>query len=792
MMMITPRFFSLLVTVLLVVVPNAWATNSGGPPSDGDLPFEVTEDRPRCRHYDPNKQALFGTTHNHTSRSFDAALRFVRPGPADSYRFMKKKGRAGVVVGTNAFGLPTRRYQIDRPLDWGMVTDHSEHFGEMGFCTGDNEHLPGYYSFECKIFRGFYFNPVTFPAPQALRTFSSAAFTTTTAPNLGPSSRNQRLPVCIGRDGETRPECLRSELRVWDEMRNAADEANDDSRRCEFSAFHAYEVTSTPSAVNYHRNVVFRNSKSIDRPITAIDMALVPNPDPLEVSPLYLTGGFPNARNLWLGLQEECVEGIPGCDALTIPHNSNLGGGLPVPTGNVPSIIPPLFADPEGLTPRQRARRAQLRARWEPLVEIFQAKGGSECRYDPRFAPRNPRRQWIAQTGLNRADRNSPGIPDEACAFEILDGRTVIEASGVASIDLPLFPPTFFDPRAYVRNILKDGLLFAEENLGANPFKLGMGSSSDNHNATGGWHPEDPYSNREKGQLSDPWNGHLGIEDAAMTRSDGTIQSNSGGHFVVWAEENSRDSVFNALKNKETYGTSGPRHIVRFFGGFDFPEELCHDDFVPYGYEKGVPMGGDLYGEDRPRRGSPTFLLDAHYDDYVGTPLQQIQIIKGWVEEDRLGNLRTREAVYTIAGDPDNGASVNDDCSLKPGRRGRNFKHLCRVWTDPDFDPDQRAFYYGRVLENPVCRVSTHICQEEYGINPLDEIEVCEEQRERFNPAIPNNPDSSSADFANSARCCARETGGDPFVQRTIQERSWTSPIWYTPGSRDEEFADLH
>ena len=130
----------------------------------------------------------------------------------------------------------------------------------------------------------------------------------------------------------------------------------------------------------------------------------------------------------------------------------------------------------------------------------------------------------------------------------------------------------------------KDGLQQAQEKWqGVNPFKMGVVASSDSHTGVMGWHPE-----------NQDWPGHLGIDDAWPMERASTIQNSSGGHSVVWAEENSRDSIFEALKRKETYGTSGTRPIVRFFGGWDFAKNLCSTNFVPTGYSRGVPMGGDL------------------------------------------------------------------------------------------------------------------------------------------------------------------------------------------------------
>jgi hypothetical protein len=299
----------------------------------------------------------------------------------------------------------------------------------------------------------------------------------------------------------------------------------------------------------------------------------------------------------------------------------------------------------------------------------------------------------------------------------------------------------------YVRNVLKDGLIFEQE-LGVNPFKLGIIAATDSHNGNPSYNVED-----------ERFGGHLGIEDAIPVQSPSTVQNGSGGVAVVWAEENSRDAIFEALKRKETYGTSGTRPIVRFFGGWNFHKNDCETNFVEKGYHKGVPMGGDLPPEpaQHPKKG-PTFITAAWMDDYIGTPLQQIQIVKGWVE-----NGQTKEKVFTVAG-KNTGAKVDQQCN----RVGDGFESLCSVWSDPTFDPTQLAFYYVRVLENPVCRYSTLICQKEFGVNPLDD--HCDDQLAKL--------DSNKQDEA--AMCCSNEQT-TPIVQPVIQERAWTSPIWYTP-----------
>jgi hypothetical protein len=225
---------------------------------------------------------------------------------------------------------------------------------------------------------------------------------------------------------------------------------------------------------------------------------------------------------------------------------------------------------------------------------------------------------------------------------------------------------------------------------------------------------------------------------------------NPGGLGVLWAEENSRDALFEAMRRREAYGTSGPRMVVRLFGGWDYPEDLCSaPDFAARGYAGGVPMGGDLPASSAST--APRLAVFALRDPGGGgapsTPLQRIQIVKGWLEDGA-----THERVYEVAGDALNGADV-DLSTCAP--RGPGFDQLCRVWTDPDFDAAAPAFYYARVLENPSCRWNTWACNAR-GVDCSDPGSV---------------PDALE-------RCC------DPAVPKTIQERAWTSPIWYAPASR--------
>ena len=389
-------------------------------------------------------------------------------------------------------------------------------------------------------------------------------------------------------------------------------------------------------------------------------------------------------------LKGDCLDAGNGCDVFAIPHNSNISGGGIFLTEN------------DDMTPFDSAD-AKWRSEIEPLVEIFQHKAESECH--PMFS-----------------------TDDELCGFEKTNAGTL--APGTT----PLF-------RNFVRNVLRDGIA-EEEALGANPFRLGIIASTDTHMGISGATREDGYV------------GHVGNFDAMPSQRliDFTTfhaGANPGGLAVVWAEENSRDSLFSAMQRREVYGTSGTRPVLRFFGG-DFKGDPCDDGtLVESGYQRGVPMGGEI-GAIRKKK-SPMFMVEATKDPgpagAPGSPLQRVQIIKGWV--DSTGT--THEKVIDVVGDANNGASV-DESTCTP--TGTGADHLCEVWEDPEFDASQRAFYYARVIENPTCRYTTYICNDA-GVD-------C---------AVPA---SIPAGFE---LCC------DPGLAKTIQERAWSSPIWYRPDS---------
>ncbi|MGH7292134.1 MAG: DUF3604 domain-containing protein, partial [Myxococcota bacterium] len=257
---------------------------------------------------------------------------------------------------------------------------------------------------------------------------------------------------------------------------------------------------------------------------------------------------------------------------------------------------------------------------------------------------------------------------------------------------------------------------------------------TDTHNAAPG-NTEDRY-----------WEGGEGSQDSSDARRIANhMDNNPGGLTVVWAEENSRDALFAALRRRETYATSGARPVLRFFAGTLDGVACGAPDFLERAYATGTPMGGEL-GEER-LGPSPRFavlaLKDPGTTDNPGTDLQRVQIIKGWIDADGA----THERVHDVAGDAGNGADV-DPATCAP--RGAGAAELCAVWEDPEFDPTQRAFYYARVLENPTCRWSTILCHDQ-GI------------------------DCSGTVAPEYAECC------NPAVPKTIQERAWSAPIWYRP-----------
>jgi hypothetical protein len=483
--------------------------------------------------------------------------------------------------------------------------------------------------------------------------------------------------VC-GEGGVNGSRCTQGMATAWDEIQDSA--ARFDAP-CRFSTFVAYEYSANPELSKTHRNVIFKNAEVPALPVSSRTT--------------------PEALGLWRSLAKECIDPGTGCDAITIPHNPNLSNG------RIFSVEPFLDDDPSTENEADLARRehAQLRHDLEPLVEMFQIKGDSECRGD--------------LAGIL-------GDTDEFCGFEKY--RTPLtsppEDCGDGVGGGALMGRGCFTRRDFARYAVARGM-FEQERLGVNPFKVGFIGSTDIHEGL----PGD----------TDDWIRD-GVQRPQRLNSFG--RDNPGGLAGVWAEENTRDSVFDAMKRRETFATSGPRIRLRLFGGWDLPKDLCtRPDMAKRAYASGVPMGGDLPAITRAgKNGSPTFyasaLADPGVEHHPGGLLQRLQIIK--VTSDAQGNAIQR--VVDIAGG-DNDARV-EATTCEPV--GAGAASLCSGWTDPNFDPNTPAAYYARVIENPSCRAAARACGR---LEANDRPEACD----------------------------------DPKLTRIAQERAWSSPIWFTP-----------
>ena len=629
-------------------------------------PYAVTERRAACDHYDEQRQAFFGDTHVHTAFSLDAGVQNTRNRPDDAYRFAK-----GERIGLQPYdeqGRPLRSARLERPLDFTVVTDHGEALGMVGVCTMPG--YEGYDSFMCRTFRdnpqlGF-FLLIRFPI---ISRHLASRYRMLSFLNRF-TDREAGLPGFCGAGGV---DCYKAGISRWMNIQEAAERAYDRSSACSFTSFIGYEWTGNTDT-NLHRNVVFRNERVLELPVSYVETA--------------------TPQELWRELQDQCLSRGDGCDVLAIPHNSNLSAGT-------------MFPGPE-LQPLSAAAAA-FRSEMEPLLEVMQHKGDSECWFGPGSSA------------------------DELCAFEKLP-YSLFSGKFMRRLAQPVR-----SEYGFARGILADGLRHAERS-GVNPYRMGFIGSTDTHLGAPG--------------AADEWShqGHGGAGLAAASEVPAglpdDIENSPGGLAVLWAQENTRDSLFAAMKRRETYGTSGPRIKVRFFGGWDYSDDLCRRaDFVRRGYAGGVPMGGELMASAR--GGAPRFAVRALRDpgtaSHPGMLLQRVQIVKGWV--DTAG--AARERVFEVAGAPDNGALANPaTCEVS----GPGFDQLCAVWSDPDFRAGQAAYYYVRAVENPSCRWSQYICNAR-GVD-------CQ------------RPETIGEGLEP---CCAAQH------RPVIQERAWTSPIWYRP-----------
>lgn len=449
-----------------------------------------------------------------------------------------------------------------------------------------------------------------------------------------------------------------------------------------FTAFIGFEWTSMPGGRNLHRNVIFRDNG--DKASQVVPMSSYDSLDP---------------EDLWEYLA--AYEKKTGGQVMAIAHNGNISNGT--------------MFDDITLTTKKPIDRdyAERRMMWEPIYEVTQIKGDGEAH--PALSPN-----------------------DEFADFYTWD---------TATLGADTTTPEMW-PREYAREALKRGLVY-EEKLGVNPFKFGMIGSTDSHTSIPATEEDSFFGKVSVAEPSADPHYRFNEEILGRTNPDESKkiyhwEAASSGLAAVWSRENTRDSLWDSMKRKEVYATTGTRMKVRVFAGWDYQkEDMNRSDFAEYGYDHGVPMGGDL--SSAPKDKAPTLMIRA-VRDADGANLDRVQIVKGWVDKDG----ETQEKVYDVA--------VSDE--RKPLKNGKyppvgntvNLKEVTYTnaigdpfleafWKDPDFDPKQRAFYYVRAIEIPT-------------------------------------PSWVAYDLKVFGGKMPKGATNDTLV---LQERAYTSPIWYTP-----------
>lgn len=443
-----------------------------------------------------------------------------------------------------------------------------------------------------------------------------------------------------------------------------------------FTAFHGFEWSSLIQGNNLHRVVIFADGED----------------KVSQTQPLDSNSSGQDPEQLWAWMQR--YEDSSGGQVLAIPHNSNLSNGIMFQTRR---------NNGEPIT----AAYANNRMRWEPLTEITQIKGDSETH---------------AQLSPN----------DEFADFETWDKGNL---GGVQATTADMFDGS------YVRAALKNGLLI-DQAVGANPFRFGVIGSTDSHTGIPSAEENNFYGkNAFKEPSPDRWKLPKKKPKQKTRTKQGGWEFSASGMAAVWAKENTRQSIFDAMKRKETYGTSGPRMSLRMFAGWEFSAaDAKQRDIAEVGYQKGVPMGGDISAG--PKNTAPGFLIAGRMDP-IGATLDRLQVVKGWVDSSG----KAQEKVYDIAwvGDrrlnkagklPAIESTVDVEQATWSNEQGA--AELISFWQDPDFVAEQRAFYYARLLEVPTPRWTAYD-QKRFAIKMDEEV---------------------------------------PMV---IQERAYGSPIWYLP-----------
>jgi hypothetical protein len=632
-----------LVSMALLAAAPVAAQDFGGEPDPGA--FEGPSYSPYARNV-PDR-VFWGDTHLHTTLSFDAGSFGNRLGPEEAYRF----ARGEEVTATGGF-----RVRLSRPLDFLVVSDHSDN---MGLFTRIFESHPDIMS-----------DADGRRIHDAIKAGGQEAVAATVE-LIDAFSRGVSISPAL----EVEPGS-KAFTATWERIVEAAEAYNDPGT---FTALIGYEWTSlVNTGDNLHRVVVYRDDGDLAlrfEPYTT--MAPIGSPDPMD---------------LWKWMTN--MEAQSGGDVLALAHNGNMSNGIMFPVSKQFSGR------------RIDKTYATERARWEPLYEVTQIKGDGETH--PYLSP-----------------------DDEFADYETW-------AKG--NLNLSVAKTNDMLQYEYAREALKNGLKL-EKKLGVNPYRFGMVGSTDSHTSLA-TAEEENFFGKHSGSEPNPDRMEHPMAKMGDVEYEGWSMVSSG-LAAVWARENTREALFDAMERKEVYATTGPRMMVRFWGGWEFePSDANTRLPARTGYGKGVPMGGDL-GKAQDGK-APTFLVGALKDPFSGN-LDRIQIIKGWMD----AKGETHEKVYDVVwGDAD---------SRQPGADGKlpavgntvdvadatwtntiGDPELITVWKDPDFDPAEPAFYYARVIEIPTPRWTAY-------------------EAKFFKVDAPE---------------------GAPMM---TTERAYTSPIWYSP-----------
>ena len=582
----------------------------------------------------------------HTGLSLDAGLFGSVLDHEDAYRLAR-----GEEI-TASSGIQVK---LSRPLDWLVITDHSD---MMGIATDIQEGTPNILA-----------DPKGKEWHEGFKKGGEAAGNA--AVDLITHFSQMKVPEQLVKDYSPGSEVYNN---LWYKITRTADQYNEPGK---FTALIGFEWTSVPKGFNLHRNVILRDGGERARQV----IPLTTQPPLGTTDPLDLYK--------WLADYEKTTGG----KALAIAHNGNLSNGWMFPTEDT-------YAGG-----KVDANYVRLRAKWEPLYEVTQIKGDGETH------------------------------PLLSADDEFADYGTW----AVGNLDISELKVDSMLQREYAREALKNGLKL-EKQFATNPYKFGLVGATDSHTGLSTAGEENFFGKSTTVEPSKTRISHPFVK-SLLGEIPGDMLVASG-YQGVWARDNTREALFDAMQRKETYATTGPRIPVRFFGGWDYTDnDLRNRSPAFIGYEKGVPMGGNLPPISLGKK-APTFMVYALRDP-IGANLDRIQIVKGWIDSKG----ETHEKVYDVvwSGDrkPDkNGKlpAVGNTVDLEAATWLNTIgaSELATVWTDPDFDPAESAFYYTRVLEIPTPRWVLY-------------------DKVRLGAELPEG------------------------VQLVHQERAYTSPIWYTP-----------